>query len=242
MKTVQLIVILLSLIIFSTSCDKDKRIKRAKGEVTKVEKNVTEFTALDVHDAFDVDVTYSTEEELVVVEAEDNIQEIIIVEVQNDILVIKLKNGVNLRGNPTLKIHITTAELNDFEASDACDIKLNNTLTANDIRVKLSDACNFVGTIEATMGELDLSDASNANITGTIESLNVLANDASSIEDYDLQCNTLDANLSDASNLKITVNDELRVTASDASSVKYKGTGVVMFQDLSDASTLIKKD
>ena len=61
----------------STSC---KKIKGSNNITTEI-RAVSTFTQLEVEDAFEVDITYSPTEELVEVEAPDNLHEFIVTDV-----------------------------------------------------------------------------------------------------------------------------------------------------------------
>ncbi len=241
MKTIQLIILLISITIISTSCSKSKLI-RASGNVTEVEKTVSNFDEIEVSHAFEVEVNYSATEERVVVEADDNIQEHIAVETVGNRLVIRLANQLSIRGKETMKVHITTANLHTFEVSGASEIQLNNPLVTTDANIKLSGASQFEGAIDAANANIYLSGASQTELTGSLNNLEITGSGASTLESYNLQTNSLSTDLSGASQVELTVNGTLNVNASGASQIKYKGTGVVASQDLSGASTITKID
>lgn len=241
MKTIQIIILFIGLSFAITSCSKSKKIK-ASGDVTTVEKTVLEYSRLDVSHAFDVVVNYSDTEEKVLVEADDNLQEYILVETDGDRLIIRFDRSMHIRGKATLKVHLTTKELHSFDVSGASTVTLNNELETTDAKVELSGASSFEGTINATTGTFDFSGASESEFSGAIQTVHVEGSGASIVKGYDLIADVMNVDLSGASELRCTVNDELDVKASGASNVRYKGNGVVVYQDLSGASTLRKED
>ncbi len=62
------------------------------------------------------------------------------------------------------------------------------------------------------------------------------------MRDFNFNTDNLDAYLYGASEVSVTVNQKLDVTASGASNVYYKGSGVVEHQNLSDSSKIEKMD
>ena len=60
------------------------------------------------------------------------------------------------------------------------------------------------------------------------------------IKDYGLETDHLNAELSGASNVSLTINEEIDIEASGASILKYKGNAVITNQDLSGASSVKK--
>ena len=129
----------------------------------------------------------------------------------------------------------------DYTASGASNFLIEDLLTANTVSVHLSGASYFSGDLEVNHVSASLSGASNVEITGSADSFDVSASGASNINDYDFITDDLDVDLSGASNVWLTVNHELSVRASGASNVYYRGTGVVVSQNLSGASHIVKE-
>ncbi len=75
-------------------------------------------------------------------------------------------------------------------------------------------------------------------ITGTATNLDVDASGASSFKGFDLSTDYCNVKASGASGIKITVNKELSATASGASDIDYKGTGVIRDIKTSGASSI----
>lgn len=59
---------------------------------------------------------------------------------------------------------------------------------------------------------------------------------------YGFEVNKLIADLTGASNAYITVVESMDITASGASNVHYKGEAVIISQELSGGSNIIKED
>ena len=71
--------------------------------------------------------------------------------------------------------------------------------------------------------------------------LGINANGASDIRGYDISSEECKVDASGASVVRITVNKELNATASGASSVYYKGTGLIRDINTSGGATIKRK-
>lgn len=227
--------------ILLTSCEKFGNNIVPSDNISKETRSVSGFNGIDVSSAFQVYVTIFDGEESIEIEANDNLHPYINVYEQGGSLVIKLENGIDVRGQGVkLKAYITTSDLSNFNLSDAASIELENELTSSRISIDMSDATVFTGEIYATDMYCNLSDGSEANLSGSSENLHLDISDASSFMDYTLAVDYLRADLSGASDVYITANVELSISASDASNLYYTGNGVIKSSDLSGASNVTR--
>ena len=88
---------------------------------------------------------------------------------------------------------------------------------------------------------IDQSGASDVTINGMVSSLTISASGASDTKGYDLVSDNCRAEASGASDISVTVNKELNAHASGASSINYKGEGVIRDLHSSGASSVSKK-
>ena len=131
MKNFPIVLVLACLVMVMTSCEKDPILTTIEPseKITTVEKDLNNFNAIEVAGDFEVLLTFSATEESVEVEANENLQDLIIIEKSGKTLEIRLKNNTNIKGNETTKIHITTQEIIDFKVAGDATIELTNTLT-----------------------------------------------------------------------------------------------------------------
>ena len=133
--------------LFLTSCE--QQIFTPSGNITTIEKDITGFDALDVSHDFKVFVQFSDSEESVRIEADDNFAEYIIVEKIGSTLHISLKHIQNIRGKRTLNAYITTATLNEIEATGDSQVTLENELKTEQLKIDLRGDSQLQGPITA---------------------------------------------------------------------------------------------
>ena len=242
MKTKTVLALAIGISIFLSSCEEFGEVVTPSASITTETHTASGFTGIDVSHAFNVYVNFSEATESIEVEANENLHDHIIVEKQGNTLVVKMKDYIRLRmSTATLNVYITTAFLDNFTASGATDVVLYDVLKASDVYMDLSGASSLSGTIEADDLTCDLSGASDLDLSGSADYLSLNASGSSTVKDYVLSVNWLDADLSGASDAFLTVNERLDVEASGASSVHYRGSGTIYSQDLSGASSISKE-
>ena len=127
-----------------------------------------------------------------------------------------------------------------MKASGATDTYVNGVIKADRFRLDLTGASNFKGAVDAVDLEVDQSGASDARIGGRVSNFRVDLSGASSLKGYELSADVVDIDVSGASNAQINAVKELKVEASGASDVRYRGSGVLKEINSSGASSVRK--
>lgn len=242
MKTKSILFLLFAIsIAFTSCCDMNDDYVTPSGEITTVNHSVGGFSELDIQDAFNVYVTFSDDEESVQIEANANLHPYIEVSKNGDKLIVKLEDNINLGPNQaTLNVHIRMHDLNEVNGAGATNFQFQNELIGNKLNVELTGACSLQGTIHVDELKATIIGGSSIDIAGSAQTFTVEAIGASDMESYGFETNKLEAELAGASNVSITVHENMDVKASGASSLFYKGDGQVSSQNLSGASQIVK--
>ncbi len=240
MKTKSVVIGLIFICGLLTSCDHESI--RAKGAVTVNDVQLSGYTGLEVSHAFEAYVKFSDSEEKIEIEANDNLHEKIVVKKEGNNLIVRLKKNTNVRGNATLKVYITTKNIDYYDISGASSLLLEDELNAQKAEIRMSGASTFSGEIYVNELDLDSSGASDISLFGNADILDASLSGSSKIGSYDLITKELFIDLSGASDAYLTVTESIDIKASGASSLKYKGDAVIDYKDLSGASEIIKKD
>jgi hypothetical protein len=243
MKTRMLLLSLLTVVSIFTSCKKDQIEIIPSSNVSSVEKSVSIDNKLEVSGPFRVHLTFSTTEESVIIEANDNLHRYIDVENKNGWLKVRLRNNLNFNSrHGVLNVYITTSKINEYQIQGAASVFLENELYAANTNIDLDGACFFSGTLYSNNLYADLSGASKLELSGSTMLLDVKGEGACAVKNYGFEVAQLDADLNGASEVYVSVSESLKVRANGGSNVYYKGNGVIRSQDLSGGSSIKKMD
>ena len=233
----------MSVLVLSTALHAQLTINDPNAEVREA-KN---FHAISVSNAFDVFISQGNEEAVAVSASEQKYKDEIKVEVDNGVLKIGLKNeGKFWKGwdgnKMKLKAYISFKNIDKLSASGACDVRVQGTVSADDLEIRLSGASDLKeGKFNAKSLDVDVSGASDVTISGTAGQLKVEASGASDIKGFDLVVDYCEVHASGASSISITVNKELSAHATGASDIHYKGDGLIREIKTSGASNISKR-
>jgi hypothetical protein len=221
MKTTKLLFTLaLSIITFISTM-------AAGGNSDKTEtRQVSNFKGIKVSTGIDLYITMGTVEE-VKITADDEIIDEIITEVKDGTLRIYIKkpnNWFNWNiGNQTRKAYVTVKELQEIDASSGSDVKSENTLKGEDLKVSASSGSDVEIDVYYKNLSIDASSGSDAKISGKTKNLEVSASSGSDIKTQDLESSNCKASASSGSDITVRVTETLQASASSGADVNYYG-------------------
>ena len=209
-------------------------------------RTVGSFHAIRVSNAFDVYISQGVEDAVAISASKPEYKAKIITKVENGVLIIRFEDDKKFwRGwnsdRQKLKAYISIKKIDKLDISGACDVFFEEGLSAEELVVNLSGASDMKGKIDAKKLIVDINGASDATISGNAADLKVEASGASDFKGFDLVTNYCDARATGASSVNITVNKELSAHASGASSVRFKGEGLIRDIKTSGASNVTRK-
>lgn len=207
-------------------------------------RTVGAFHGIRVSDAVDVYLSQGEKETVAVSAADIRWRNRIRVEVENGILRIWVdRKGLTWStGDRKLKAYVAYTQLDQLNASGASDILVDGIITGESLSISLTGASDFKGAVKVGSLKIEQAGSSDTHITGSVSGTTVIeSNGASDVKGYDLVTENCTVSASGASDVRITVNKELNVHASGASSIFYKGNAVIKDLHSSGASSVSKK-
>jgi hypothetical protein len=199
------------------------------------------FHGVEVSNAIDLYLSKGDEETVAVSARDIKWRDRIVTEVVNGILRIRLEGKGWTVGNNKLKAYVSFTTLDQIKASGASDVYVDGVIAGDQLSLDLSGASDFKGAVKVGSLRLDQSGASDAHITGIVSGKTTIrSTGASDVKGYDLVTDDCDVHASGASDIRITVNKGLSADLSGASSVYYRGAGVIRESHSSGASNVKK--
>jgi len=233
MKTILKITTVL-LLILSTSC----MINGIRGNGNVITQNriiSPDFTAIEVSQGIVVSLTMSKETTMSL-EADENLHDLIITEVEDGILHIYSED--NIWRSTALKIYLTTAIVDRIKTSSGAEVISENTITADDFEVKSSSGSGVKLMLNVSELSCDTSSGSHAKLKGSANHFIANSSSGSSINAKELSSKTCNADASSGSNISVNVSDNLEANASSGASIKYTGSPKNVNKDSSSGGSV----
>lgn len=154
---------------------------------------------------------------------------------------LSISGGGLARGGKT-RVYVGVQTLDQLTVSGTSNVIVVGEISARELRIDLSGASDFDGTVHAGALRLSLSGASDADIRGRAGDLNLKVTGASHLRGYGLACDNCLVNGSGASEIKLTVNQVVNAELSGATNIRYKGEGKKGNIRTTGASSVAKTD
>jgi len=223
-------------------------------------RKLSNFTSIRVSNAIELFISQSDKTEVAVSAKSEEYRNRIITEVDGGTLIIRLSDNRWWKwGNEDyrIKAYVSVKDLYSITGSGATNIRIVNGVSSEKLKVVLSGASDLKGDIKAGTLLTDLSGASSfkgtvqANafslkgsgacafeVSGSGDDLIADVSGASSVKMYDY----LVKGASGASSVKLNVSNFLKLNATGASSIDYKGAAVIKDMKSSGASSVRHRD
>lgn len=210
------------------------------GNVVEETRDVRGFTAVHVGTGINVYLSEGSEFE-VIVEADENLQEVILTEKNGDVLEIKT-DRVNIRSARSKKVHVTLPHLTELRISSAGDCEGETLFHCDDLKLEISSAGDLTLEVEADRIDVDISSSGDARLAGSAEYLDVSLSSAGDLNAFDLVARKADVSVSSAGDASVHATEEISMEASSAGNIFYKGDAQVVRSRSSSAGEIIKRD
>jgi len=206
------------------------------GKVVEEVRDIDGFTGVKVSSGIDVYLSQGNNFE-VKVEADENLHEVILTELEGKMLVVKTER-VNIRNAKSKKVHVTLPELTALKISSAGDCVGQTLFTCDDLNLSISSAGDLTLEVEAGRIDLDISSSGDADISGTADEFNAELSSAGDLNAFDLVAGKVDVSVSSAGNARVHATEEISMNASSAGNINYRGDARVMHSQSSSAGNI----
>lgn len=209
--------------LFFGSCNQIGKLRSitGSGHVTTEKRTVTgDFKNVEISNALDLVIEQSDKTEITV-EADDNLQKEITVNVENGVLIISCKtnNFINIASK---KITVKMPVIEGIQASSAATVNCSTPLKGNSLNLTSSSAGSISATVEYETVQLTSSSASNQNINGKAIHLETASSSGSVLNAGELLANEVVAEASSGSSISVSPIVSLKAEASSGGSITYK--------------------
>jgi hypothetical protein len=169
----------------------------------------------------DVNITQENQN-AVIVEADENLQNLIVTEVENGVL--KIYSEKNIWSAKSKKVHVSIKTLNSLKASSGSDVRTVKKIQSEEISIGASSGASVRMTVVANSIATNTSSGATIRVSGSADNHAAKASSGSSIKAYDLISKNVIVNVSSGANIDIHASEKIEARASSGGDIDYKGT------------------
>jgi len=243
MKTLVKITVLITtylvLLFTTTSCFVDGMtgIRGSRVVVSEDRSINSDFESIKVQQGINLYLTQGNSTELSV-EADDNIMDLLMTEVNNNELKIYFEK--NVYKAKARNVYLTTNDISKIRASSGAMVKSENTLTANTLDLDASSGSSMKIYVNADEVISECSSGADIDVFGKTESFSARASSGSSIDADELESQNAIAKASSGANIDLHVSEKLTAKASSGGDIDFSGNPKEVNKNTSSGGSVSK--
>lgn len=206
-----------------TSCvfEGDWGQTRGNGNVVTETRDISEhFTGVRGSAGLDVYLEKGSETK-VVVEADENLHDLIITEVNNGFL--KIRTRSNISRAKAKKVYVTYTELDALEASSGADVIANSVVKAEKLSLSSSSGADLEVEIDAREVTASTSSGADLKVFGRAKYFTADASSGSDLNAKELSVQKCRAEATSGADITVNVREDLDARASSGGDIRYYG-------------------
>lgn len=222
MKTTTKILSILFVAALLTSCNVNmfNRVNGNRNVVSVDRKTSQKFNKIKVSTGLDLYLTQGAKNK-VTVEADENLHDIIITEVNDGVL--KIYSEKNIWQAKARKVFVTVRDLELLTATSGSDVYAKETIKVNDIKISSTSGADIRINIDANTVETSSTSGSDINIYGTANNHISKATSGASINAYGLKSKNATVSVTSGADINIYASESINARATSGGDIDFKG-------------------
>lgn len=221
-STTKKLLALLFVSVLMSSCNVNmfNRVNGNRNVVTADRSTSQKFTKIKVSTGLDLYLSQGTKNK-VTLEADENLHDIIITEVNDGVL--KIYSEKNIWQAKARKVYLTVKNLEGLTATSGSDVYTEDILKVETIKVSATSGADIRIALDADTVETSATSGSDIRISGTANNHTSRANSGASIEAYKLISKNATVNVSSGADINIYASESINAKASSGGDIDFKG-------------------
>ncbi len=189
--------------------------------VVSIDRKATDnFIGVKVSTGLDLYISQGSKN-TITVEADENLHDIIITEVENGIL--KIYSEKSIWKAKSRKVFVTVKTLEILKATSGSDVYGKGVINADEISISATSGADIKISIDAKSVETSSSSGSDINISGVTVNHASSATSGSSIDAYELVSKNVIAKATSGADINIYASEKIEAKANSGGDIDYKG-------------------
>lgn len=218
---------LLWLMIVFTSCNPFHRTIDGNGNMTTSTRNISSVINIECAGNYNVQLTQGSPTS-VKIEADQNLQEWIVTDVDGDKLKIHSKEDVNLKPSQKIKVYITTNKLEGFQLEGSGDVNTTNKFTGSDhLDLGIAGSGNIHFDVNAPTVNSNIAGSGDIYLSGETRDSKIEIAGSGNYHAEDLKSENVKVKVAGNGDTYVFADSTLDVDVAGVGNVNYKGNATV---------------
>lgn len=227
MKKINSKLLLVIALIFTTSISAQnwwKNSVKGNGKVTKITRTTDDYAAIKCAGFMDFELVKG-KEGIITIEGEENLLEHIVTEIENNALIVKVENGVNIKTtwNKGIKITIPFEDIEKISLSGSGDIWNTDKIITNNLSIDLAGSGDIKLTVKTESLTSSVSGSGDIKVMGETNYLETKVTGSGDFHGYELNAENTEAYVTGSGDIKVVSNNMLKARVTGSGDIQYRG-------------------
>ena len=226
MRPIALASLFLLILLSSCSYMGGKRVT-GDGELSTQDRNVGDLRGVEVTGSMQVIVSQGPTAS-VRVEADRNLHNYIVTELDGDVLQVRPKKGYNLRPRAGIKIYVTAPQYHTLAITGSGKIQSASKVTGGEkMKVEITGSGNIVADVDAPAVQTEITGSGSITLNGNTRTLGSEINGSGDVHGFNLLSEATEVEINGSGNAEVFASKQLNVSIAGSGDVQYKGSPAV---------------
>ena len=224
MKLLQSITVLAFLLCTTLSCAQWGNGKKIKGDGNITTQTITtaSYDGIKAAGPMDFKLVKGSEGEISI-KGDANLMDYIIVEVKNNLVYAKVKDGYNLKPTQTIVITIPYESISSVSLAGSGDIENSGSIEANDFSVALAGSGDIDLNINAKSIESSIAGSGDIELEGSAKDLTIKIAGSGDFDGKALQSTNVTTKITGSGSANVVCNGDLLARITGSGDLNYTG-------------------
>lgn len=194
------------------------------GEMTTQTRTTSDYEKVSLQGSMDLELVAGTEGKIKV-EAESNLQEYILTEVENGVLKVSVEKGINLNPsrNKEIKITVPYKDIDGITLTGSGDIWNNGIISASSFEMKVTGSGDMILKVDAKDLEGTITGSGDIALSGKAQNFSCKVNGSGDFNAFDLQAENVEARISGSGDINVYASKRLEARVAGSGDIRYRG-------------------
>ena len=162
------------------------------------------------------------------VEADKNLLPYIITDIDDDWLVLKMKNGIRYHTNNPMRVYITTPAITNIKVAGSGNVSSGKKFWSKDpIHLDIAGSGDVNINVNTPKVDADIAGSGNLNIAGETRDVDVSVAGSGNFKGFDLKAENAKVKIAGSGDVMIFADVRLEARIAGSGNIKYKGSASV---------------
>ncbi len=182
----------------------------------------SDYNSINVRGSMEVTLVKGQEGNISV-EAEENVQDYVLIESNGGVLTVGFKNNTSLLNVKKIKVTIPFEDLSEINVSGSSTVVSQSVVDANKLIIGLKGSGNITLNVKATKLDIDLGGSGKIELMGSAKDFKIDSKGSGKLDAEYLLCENVDASISGSGRATVHAKNNLKTRIKGSGVVKYAG-------------------